>query len=975
MSIRVPSTSSKDISIDQSQFKKTQKGFLLANQKRIERAKQGLEHSQKLVIDLLPLLFHVNHPMLPGYVSQKTPCGLSNFTPSKTELSIVKQLSKSFRYHSINSKENQLFSIFVMGSMGTLGQTRSSDIDIWLCYDPALKADEIAELKEKCSLICAWAKEKRLDLCFFPMNNEHFLDGKSTPLSEESSGSTQHYLLLDEFYRSSLYLGGRQPLWWFVPSEYERHYSHYCRMLLEKRFVRSEHVIDFGGLSEIPASEFITAAIWQMYKAIQSPYKSILKLVLLEVYAHEYPNPNFLSHQFKRCIETHPEDIDSSDPYCLLLTKIEAYLEENDHSKRLEIVRRSFYFKVRRLLSRSKQKTATAWQDSLLEGKIRHWGWRQDQLENLDNRKYWSVEKVIDERQRVVGDLMNSYRVLSEFSRQNNSHTSPLHDEITILGRKLYAAFERKTGKIEWINPDISPDISSAYLHFYSQDNSRAEHHWRLFTQRESTLANLQTPLKTSRSLTELAVWSYCNGIHDNKTRTLVHRPPLKDTKTFSAPEDSVLANIDHRYSIDDLFLALEGWQSLPLPKPDQSIYRQKPYAQSMMLIVNLDPIDESGQALVASDTQELKLDPFNTHSACASLIHKVELVVLNSWNELLVLTPPSNHSQTALPHLLTEILLAIPTHAGSTSPKISVYCRPSWCSQLLVQRLEALTEQMMQCFHSNPYLKYARFILCYEARYHLWQHQSYIEHHHFDDLNQLYKHLENSQPQLSPLVFDNHGLQQTPLHAMARLPYSKAIQVGYRLLNLNDEPTPVAEIYCLDERGSLFVDQLPFRDEYSLLRPLHQFIRSAIQRLCLTEQDQQFFGVYPVEFYRLKAPNHERVQWLAQRVDITTELTNLNFFNIQAIATSDSTTEGDYSFYCDDQAFHSLDYGAKTYRRVASYILARRRHAERYPCYITDLDLSSNHSGGHNVSLQLIDYLKVKSRLENALNQALQSI
>ncbi len=978
MSIKSLPNTSKKIHVDRTQFQKTNQGFSIANQKRIERAKQNLEYNQQLVIDLLPLLFHVNHPMLPGYISQETPCGLSNFKPSKSDLNSIKRVSKSFRYRSLDQRNSRIFSIFIMGSMGTLGQTRASDIDIWICYDPNLKDAEIHDLNEKCSLIAKWANENRLDLCFFPMNNELFLNGKSTPLSEESSGSTQHYLLLDEFYRSSLYLGGRQPLWWFVPSEYENNYQEYCRILLEKRFVRAEQVIDLGGLSDIPVNEFITAAIWQMYKAIQSPYKSILKLVLLEVYAHEFPEPNFLAHQFKRFIERSPEDIDASDPYLLLLSRLEEHLQAQGFTKRLETIRRSFYFKTGRSLSKKQSETSTSWQDDLLENQVNRWNWRQDKLENMDNRKRWPATNVINERQRLVTDLMNSYRMLSEFVRQHNSQCSPLHNEVTILGRKLYAAFERKSGKIEWINPDISPDISEKDLSFHPQPDKNFEHHWRLYTQRQPTPIDFQKPLKTSRSLVELAAWCYCNQIYSIGSHATLN-PSLVDTTKANKIQNNNNAERHHSgESLDDFFSKLENWQPLPLSKPNQENYRKKPCLESLLLVVNLDPVSDSKSASIPTlnNDRKLELDPFNVGTPPMSLINSIELVVLNSWNELLVLTPPQpNHSSTALPHLLTEILSSINPDSDRSQQNISVYNRQTSRSQLLTQRIETLIEKMMICFHSSTAVKSTRFVLCYQGQFHLWQYNSGFQHQHFDDSIQLYQYLSEPQSQLSPLVFDSHTLQDTPLQAMTTLPASKAIQVGYRVLPQNNTLQPMAEIYCLDERGSVFIDQLPFRDEQSLLRPLHQFIRSAIQRLCLTEQTQEFFGVYPVEFYHLKRPTTANMQWSAQRIEITTELRNLNFFNIQAITTNDSGEEGDYSFYCDDQAFHSLDYGAKTYRRVASYILARRRQAERYPCYITDLDLSINHSGNQRAAEQLIDYLKVKSKLENALNQALQSI
>ncbi len=53
----------------------------------------------------------------------------------------------------------------------------------------------------------------------------------------------------------------------------------------------------------------------------------------------------------------------------------------------------------------------------------------------------------------------------------------------------------------------------------------------------------------------------------------------------------------------------------------------------------------------------------------------------------------------------------------------------------------------------------------------------------------------------------------------------------------------------------------------------------------------------------------------------------------------------------------------------MARHILDRRRGQERYPCYITDLDLSAMREGGE---LQTVHFLRYKQSLEQALNRAL---
>lgn len=47
--------------------------------------------------------------------------------------------------------------------------------------------------------------------------------------------------------------------------------------------------LDLGGLSSLSAEEYFGASLWQLYKSIDSPYKAVLKTLLLEAYSTGIP--------------------------------------------------------------------------------------------------------------------------------------------------------------------------------------------------------------------------------------------------------------------------------------------------------------------------------------------------------------------------------------------------------------------------------------------------------------------------------------------------------------------------------------------------------------------------------------------------------------------------------------------------------------------------------------------------------------
>ena len=66
----------------------------------------------------------------------------------------------------------------------------------------------------------------------------------------------------------------------------------------------------------------------------------------------------------------------------------------------------------------------------------------------------------------LLDAMMQSYRNLIRFARRNNLSVSASPQDIGVLTRKLYAAFEALPGKVTLVNPQISPDLSEPHLTF-----------------------------------------------------------------------------------------------------------------------------------------------------------------------------------------------------------------------------------------------------------------------------------------------------------------------------------------------------------------------------------------------------------------------------------------------------------------------------------------------------------------------------
>ena len=188
--------------------------FYSLNRKRLQRTKESLRIKQQDFLDVLPFLFQLNHPSLPGFVSTEIVAGISDYSPGLAELEAAKRIANGFKYRRRMQYEYDLYSIFLMGSSGTIAHSTKSDFDVWVCHRPGMAKEQLLGLREKCTAIEKWANELNLEVHFFLMDAESFRQGNVLDLTSESSGTAQHHLLLDEFYRTGLLMAGRFPLWW-----------------------------------------------------------------------------------------------------------------------------------------------------------------------------------------------------------------------------------------------------------------------------------------------------------------------------------------------------------------------------------------------------------------------------------------------------------------------------------------------------------------------------------------------------------------------------------------------------------------------------------------------------------------------------------------------------------------------------------------------------------------------------------------
>jgi adenylate cyclase, class 1 len=926
-----------------------EKRFLTINHDRLRRVYDNLTPRQRDFLDILPLLFHINHPLLPGYVSKTTPSGINDYAPARPTIRATRRLCRSFDYDRRSVPTCAIRGLYMLGSPGTIAYSRNSDLDMWLCHDPELEAGAVELLVEKSQKIERFAAGLDLEVHFFVFDADGFRRGETLPLSTESSGSSQHYLLLDEFYRSSLLVAGLKPLWWRVPRTHDADYDDFVAEAFEKRLIDRSSYIDFGGLSSIPAEEFFGAAVWHLYKSIQSPYKSVMKLLLMEAYAAEYPNITLLSQHYKRNIESKEVDLNAVDPYVLMYTKAEEHLKAQDDPVRLDVLRRCFYLKTHLTLSDNSPGADVDWRGAVLAGMTQSWGWTEHQVNRLDQRDAWRIDDAIEERRDLINTLKESYSALSQFARNHSTDSKITEHDLHVLGRKLYAAFEKKPAKVEVLTGGIctNPVESTLSLHEVRRDDGNCS--WILFSGivKPSEIYK-QKPMKRCSAAAELLTWCHLNRLSDAQTVWHIFASGSELNATEIKRLSEALQAEFPSDNVEDIAGDLSA----------------RPRLAKVVLFANVGINPFSGSQFAGGVLTSDHTDAFQYGGRRTNLVHAIDLVFSTTWSETFCF---HYEGGDALLQALAECLQWLPMRGDDPLPIIETRCFASDRANHIEERVGATANGALEFLARNAAQHTPHFIIEIENqlhRIHVAKGTAQVETH--SGRNSLINALgKGTDARFNMIKFDSS------CHLAGILPDVYAHNRDGRVQVFAQARTGRADVYVLDERGLLLVQHQDCYTVEALLQHYRRFLESALPRCFGTPADDEQIADIKVDTAEIITTDQgPRFKPYVDDLAATTA-----YLSVQVLADADSNGHQQFTIYCGHKEFSTWDYGGSLFVAVAEYIRSCRSGAEAYPIYITDLDLSMLFRNLIGVeSLRSLDLLSYKKRIEIRLTRAMKS-
>jgi adenylate cyclase class 1 len=720
--------------IDAKQIKLLENRFTRVSQARFIRLLSQFNYTQANAIHLIPFLFHLNHPVLPGYVDKQTPCGLPSYTPDQLAIQLAKGISKTFEFKPRAYFKYEIASLYLMGSMGTLGQSFTSDLDLWVCITEAMSSKQRNKLTQKINLISEWLKSLGIVLNGYLVHCDDFKNQRHKKLDQESCGDTQNYLLLDEFYRTAIWLVGKKPLWWIVSAT--KNYDDYKSDLIAAHIIDQQEWIDFGEIRSIPTEEYVSASLWHFYKAIESPYKSLVKLILLEVYANQLNQDELLSNEYKALIYQGIDDLNKLDPYAMLLEKAESILKQKP--ERLEFLRRAFYLKVGCKIELT-NKTKPDWRYQNIYDLVKIWGWNQARLNHLNQRLNWNVVELLKERKDLIRELNHSFEFLSSLANDQAAVNEASQEEFYQLKKQLDAVFYEKPNKLLKINYDITKGLLERELTLVEKNNivdaNQAE--WLIYIGSiEQKELVFRQPFASDSNLFNLLAWCCYNQIIAFNSSYRVYS------------ENSFYTDKKLQDLVKDLDLHCQAMTQL-----NQSNFSNNQKVNHIAIYINSqqDPLALEKQQGIYSILEET--DIFCWGQNKINLVEQFDLYITNSWNENKVF---SYQSKTAWIDFVIEYIEFFDSDQDLLEQQLSFFDQSELPSHYFQERLiELICQWKLLSKQSKTENKNYYYMAFGKGYIRINFNPDKITYNFYSDKNKLEQAIQKNSKQLSSITFD----------------------------------------------------------------------------------------------------------------------------------------------------------------------------------------------------------------------------
>jgi adenylate cyclase, class 1 len=516
---------------DTEALQDNRQSFLKFNRFKIHRNLVTLSEIDQTIFLIIPRLLHVHQEGLPGYFEGNPPCGIHNFNlDQEAQYALEKMFPDVILRRNVDLNP-VIHTALLMGSVGSIAQTKKSDLDYTLLIDKNDFTEESMKLfQKKLNLIETWTWDNyNLETHFFINDSQEVKNNIFGESDSESTGSALAKLLKEEMYRTMIIVAGKIPFWLISPvdSDDDRYDKLYQKLQNGDTLLKQEEFIDMGNVDDISQGEYFGGAIWALIKSFKSPFKTLMKMGILEEYMFGNTKSNLLCHQVKDKYFNDVPYLDI-DPYLVMFERVQQFFKETKDEEAVDALRHAFYLKVGTQIAPDElEKGSKIWRKNTLVNMLKEWEWDAKKLERLNDYPNWQMMHKVDLGNRINKILMASYKNISEKNKTLDPSESLITEKDThLLGRKLFSFYRTAPNKVDNLGALVDGKTAETELTFLlEQKTSRDKATWYLI--RGKTRAFLEQIeaddiIKKSSTLPFLLAFTVFNSLYNEDTQIML---------------------------------------------------------------------------------------------------------------------------------------------------------------------------------------------------------------------------------------------------------------------------------------------------------------------------------------------------------------------------------------------------------------------------------------------------------------------
>lgn len=777
--------------------------FQAHNRARIHRLIELAPHKQAILFRLLPLLLHLNHKLLPGYVSDDCPAGIMDYQPDNDALHSAIILNRNFQYRRKALQRYALRGLYLINPAGQIRYSEAPSFDLWLVHHTGVKAADLEKLHNKAAMIQQWAAGLGITLQYRLLDETHCHDQH---ISTEQR---------QQFYLQGLCFAGSVPLWWLITTEEQANYAEVAERLLSQRGLTQISLLDFGENLALSADNLFLSAVEALENAAQGELASLLDLLFQQQQLSMFPNIISLPERYKEQIERGEADTLLVESASLKLAEIERF---SDSDKKL-LARQAFYALSAERLSQSVRYPLYPWRRHSLQNLNTLWQWPAERLAAEDNRPAQSYQQRRQWWDSVLPLLQDFLQQLQQFAQQHIPHQLAKMD---VLQRHLDFLTAGSANLIDQLPFGLQQKEGAEQLYLY---RFTQQDHWKLST--IPLTDSSQLAMQQHASLLHLLLWAVRNHV-------LTRHSWLRITDQKQCV---------HTNMVLELIQTLLKSPLTTLQPPLRSEQLQAaPRTETLMIFANLHGTTHELAKNGAIQLASLNTDPLSYTSSRQNLVDSIDIVIGNSWGQWQLF---QFHGEDAVPLALAHIIRSNP--AADLSRQLSSWCAPGFFANAINARLRHLCETVLAHFCANQ--QQGRYLINLDQR--LMQLQwldGVVTVKTFTAGKSLRQALAEEQKYYLPTKIDPYLDTDNLLNSLLHYQHPATCSLFAQRM------TDITRIFVVDELGRLQQFNYPSLVESQLLGQMQSFLQTTLEQRSLhyqcfqLVQQQQYWQVQPAQ-------------------------------------------------------------------------------------------------------------------------------